>query len=496
MPYMIQKDGEQFCVYKQGEDGKAMGESLGCHDAEADAKKQLAALYANVPDATEQEQKRSLLERLRHWLGLDAVPMTIAAPVRAIAYQQIYEQVYAGLQAALGEDSYARLVDVYDDLGQTYAIVSANGKLYRTSVAIDGSSVVLGMMQEVEAQFAPVRTGRVAITRDGQGGTRWFAIAGSSVLNRDGEIDSKALFDSFVTHAEKTGEYPELRFFHTPSLRMGVADYVARDGNVYIASGVLDADNVLAAAFEQALADGRGSWGCSIGFLADDYEMHEVVPDVRVPVYRRGVNREISILPEDMAASWYTTVLEVTRMESKVKEALGVLFGDPAKAEAFIATVDETNTDIAERGLVTRAAPATAAPETAAGDSAETAAATAEEPTDAPAPDEKPNLLATMQATLDSMAAMMTALAGRLTAVEGLATQTEAVTQSAKDTAQRLATVETVVGQWQQERTADMPKKTGTTATYRPSVANAAGAPSIVSAAEVAQATLAKLREG
>lgn len=440
---------------------------------------------------------RSLLERFIDFLTnlLGSAERTTAAPQRAIAYSQIYEQVYNQVQLAMGEDSYARLVDVYDDLGQTYAIVSANGKLYRTSVAIDGSGVVLGMMQEVEAQFAPVRTGRVAITRDGQGGTRWFAIAGSSVLNRDGEIDSKALYDSFVTHAEKTGEYPELRFFHTPALRMGVADYVARDGNVYIASGVLDSDNALAAAFEQALANGLGEWGCSIGFIADEYEMHEIVPDVRVPVYRRGVNREISILPEDTAASWYTTVLEVTRMESRVKDALTVLFGDPAKAEAFIATVDETNTEIAERGLVTREAPVATAAETAtAGDVAEAVADTAAA-TDAPAPDTKPDLLATMQATLDSMAAMMTTLADRLATVEAMAPQAAAVAQSVRDADKRLASVETVVGQWQQERSVDMPKRVGATATYRPSTAHA-GAPVAVSAAAVADKTLAQLREG
>ncbi|HMM99862.1 MAG TPA: hypothetical protein PKC99_12690 [Anaerolineales bacterium] len=50
MPYMIKKDGEKFCIYKENEDGSP-GEKIKCHDTEQDAKDQMAALYANVSDA-------------------------------------------------------------------------------------------------------------------------------------------------------------------------------------------------------------------------------------------------------------------------------------------------------------------------------------------------------------------------------------------------------------------------------------------------------------
>ncbi len=51
MPWVIKKDGDEWCVYKEGADGQATGESLGCHDSEAKAKDQLAALYANEEKA-------------------------------------------------------------------------------------------------------------------------------------------------------------------------------------------------------------------------------------------------------------------------------------------------------------------------------------------------------------------------------------------------------------------------------------------------------------
>src|SRR4030095_5357707 len=51
MPFEIRKDGpdaKPYCVYT-----KSKSDAHGCHPTEAEAKKQLAALYANVPEARE-----------------------------------------------------------------------------------------------------------------------------------------------------------------------------------------------------------------------------------------------------------------------------------------------------------------------------------------------------------------------------------------------------------------------------------------------------------
>lgn len=50
MPWMIQKDGNQHCLYKRGSDGKPIGESLGCHATEAEAQVQMRALHAQMPE--------------------------------------------------------------------------------------------------------------------------------------------------------------------------------------------------------------------------------------------------------------------------------------------------------------------------------------------------------------------------------------------------------------------------------------------------------------
>lgn len=51
MPYVIRKQDNQYCVYKQDADGNPIGDSLGCNDSHAGAQSQIEAIYAN-------EQKR------------------------------------------------------------------------------------------------------------------------------------------------------------------------------------------------------------------------------------------------------------------------------------------------------------------------------------------------------------------------------------------------------------------------------------------------------
>lgn len=54
MPYMIQKEGDTYCVHKESADGSA-GEKIDCHPTEEKAKEQMRALYA----AMEQEKTLS-----------------------------------------------------------------------------------------------------------------------------------------------------------------------------------------------------------------------------------------------------------------------------------------------------------------------------------------------------------------------------------------------------------------------------------------------------
>lgn len=368
MPYMkVQEDG-RVCVYKKGADGEKVGKALGCHDTEDQADAQIAALYANEPEAERSKMNvfQRLAEMFRQWASELERPPEVAAPEeRAVSIGQIFSQLDKALwdidpaaaeAAGFPPGSYPWLNDLYVEDGQMTAILAAGGKLYRAPVMLEGTTATVGTVQEVEVQFAPVRMGAVRVVRQADGHYRWFAIAETAVLNRVGEIDSRAMFDEWVAQVE-AGDRPALRFFHDSRLDFGTVDHLAREDAVLIASGLFDEESPLAQAFVDALAKGRGTWGTSVGFIPGvPPELWQVAEGVTVPVYTTGTLREISVLPEDCAASWFTGInAEVTRMQKKTLDALILLYGDEEAARAFAAEVDAKNRAIQDGGLITRA---------------------------------------------------------------------------------------------------------------------------------------------
>lgn len=282
---------------------------------------------------------------------------------RALAASLMFDQIYAALAAYQPQDEWAttgwvRIIDLYVDNAATYLIVAREGKLYRIDLTITGDTVTLGQMLNVTELFQPVQQMRVQVVRAADGTARWIAKAATAVLNRSGEIDSIRLFDSFVQHAKDTGEYPVLDFFHLGNrLRMGGADYLARDKAVYIALGVFD-DTELGRAAAKGLEEQGDYWGTSISFLPTaEPDMVEIADGIKVPVYTRGVNRFISILQESVAASLFTTigVQEVDRMDKRIQEEIEKLFGKKI-ADEFAASVDSTNRTIDEQQLISRQA--------------------------------------------------------------------------------------------------------------------------------------------
>jgi len=268
---------------------------------------------------------------------------------RAQSFGQLYEQVNNLLWPME-----LWLVDLYVEDGQTFAIASDAGRLIRFPVIVDGVEVMLGTPVEVEQMFEARQRSSFSVIRQADGTARWFAVAAAAVLNRVGEIDSTALFDDFIARASSEG-YPTLDFYHSDALNFGRADWLAREGNLLLASGVFNAGSPLADAMIEAAEKGRGRWGCSVAYEPTrEPAMLDVGAGVTVPVYDAGILRKIAVLPEADAASWFT-VLEVKRTrDDRIRQALVTLFGDEAKAEAFISEVDDVNRAIAQRGLIAR----------------------------------------------------------------------------------------------------------------------------------------------
>jgi len=260
------------------------------------------------------------------------------------------------------ELSKAQLLDLYMDENEIFAIVTLqDGKLYKMPIKVDADNKITSEpLVQVAMEFSETsRT--LSITREKSGKVRWFAFpACTAVLNRSGEIDSTSLFDSFVEHANKTGNYPELDFYHMgEKVVLGKADWVAREGVAYCASGYFY-DTPIAQAAVKSLENDPDYWGLSIAYLPTAQPtMIRSLEGIAIPVYTRGINRFISLLPEKSAASIMTSITkEVTRMNSDMKLAIKKLAGDDEElAKSLEEKIDSINRQSAD--MVSREIPQT-----------------------------------------------------------------------------------------------------------------------------------------
>lgn len=273
---------------------------------------------------------------------------------RAASMSEMFDKVSYSLSLAdMAEDTYTYLIDVYydDSVNRFFALGMREGKLYKMNVSVEADELMFGEFEEIPLTSSlTTRGNQLQVYRTKEGKRRWLAIASVATLNRVGEIDSTRLFDSFITYSEITKQFPVLNIYHLGKESVvGRGDFLARDGYVYIASGVFDETK-----YGQAVADGLENsqldWGNSIEFLSFDSDIEQVEvagATFQTRVHTVGINTGISILLEKDAASILTTHQSVNRggvMKPEVKEALLQLFnGDESLIEEFEEKVGRAN---------------------------------------------------------------------------------------------------------------------------------------------------------
>jgi hypothetical protein len=288
---------------------------------------------------------------------------------RAISIGNLYDMLFAALDIKYAEsEQYVRLIDVFrEEDGSLFVVMAKEGKLYQVQMTFNENGLTLGEEVPVEYEFKQVRS-KPVVMRQANGKARWFLFpAATAVLNRSGELDSRQLFDSFVTHAEKTGEYPFLTIYHQDKpLEIGQADFMGRDGFSLVMSGTFN-DRPIAKATARTLEnDTEGVWGDSIGFYYDSSKVEklEVAEGITVNVYNEGICREASILLEKDAASLFTgavaisTIKEKTLMNDDLRKKLQTLVGNDPEAltelKGLEEKVDTVNQSIEAQNLVRR----------------------------------------------------------------------------------------------------------------------------------------------
>lgn len=272
---------------------------------------------------------------------------------RAVPMYSVGERLQDAINLAdLAEGTHSQLVDIYIDNNELFAIVIRDGDIYRLDIIVSNSDIFISDIKKLEFEEDTAEIGRSVVFRQADGSFRWLAIASTSALNRVGEIDSRELFDSFINYANATKDFPILNFYHQgKESRLGVADYLARDEHTYIASGVFD-DNEFGRGAAIGMMANPDYWGNSIEFKPVSGEMLRLIERgvaVTIPVFTKGINTAISVLPEKDAAALFTSheFGGKNKMREDIKvDVLRLFGGDEALADRFEDTIDGVNREV------------------------------------------------------------------------------------------------------------------------------------------------------
>jgi hypothetical protein len=268
---------------------------------------------------------------------------------------EVFEQFY---------NQGAWLNDLYLEDGKMFAVASEGGKLFRASVDVDEATgdIVLGEMTEVIAKFDSVN--RTKFRTNDAGKVQMLAISASSVINKNGEIDSRNLFDAMSDYMKRTGKKIPRTFFHAgPEFRTGDIVWMARDDNVLLTVTEFD-DSELARREIKTRESDPDYWGDSIEFdPVGDPEMLDVGDGITIPVYMAGIPVAVSTLAAERACSLYANKFSINRQEVKRMalkdedriDLVKAFDGDEAEVDDWLKdNVSPVNREIAKTGQVTR----------------------------------------------------------------------------------------------------------------------------------------------
>lgn len=281
-----------------------------------------------------------------------------------VLYGQIYEWAYEQWPGM-----YLAQLYIEDD-GTLYALFSRDARLYRAPVTISSGTIQIGEMVEVQQEFTPVSRSGFTMRELPNGDVRFFLVAATAVVNRVGEIDSTTLFDNMIRRAEELDFYPRVDLYHLGSkdsaFEFGQIDFLARDGVCYVASGVLDGNHPLTQECLKRHKENPASIGASIEYFPivgafEDFE----VGGATIRAFLDGINTRISILFEQDAASWFTSMrtgdfaMQQRQLDDAQKAKLRQFFGGNEDAlGAFLGNIEGITRTVADAGLITRGADA------------------------------------------------------------------------------------------------------------------------------------------
>jgi hypothetical protein len=148
---------------------------------------------------------------------------------------------------------------------------------------------------DMPAAIKEAGPGAFTAFKDAQGNWRWMTLTSNMWRDRDGEIIPGDAHEGAVSYAERTKDMPDLRLWHVPGSRIGVADWVDFTHGFVLHSGSFDKGMEDVA---ESLATTEEPLGVSHGFYHNKAEDSDTYPWYR--------DFEVSVLPLEKAANQWT----------------------------------------------------------------------------------------------------------------------------------------------------------------------------------------------
>lgn len=332
----------------------------------------VAGRQAHLP--LKEDRSMTILERLRALLR-SADPT--AKPVkRDMMMHLVWENVYRHFgqmnEGMIGEDEFGNYDYDPDQMhwfqelyiasgGGMFALSVQGGKLFRSPVAVSDTGVTVGSPEQVVARFEPVNLQRTrVITRAANNLPIFLSILATAALNKANEIDTRALFDTFVERFKADEEYVNVYHIGKSQSRIGKLLWVGRDENLLLGLWSPDDNPVGRAVAATIEADVKGEWGVSIEFMPDnDGTLVELVPGIEIRAFEAGTLWGASIVRSAHACSWFTGHMTEAKertftMDKTVQDAIKTLISNPEALTEFEQWVDGANRTIKDSNAVTR----------------------------------------------------------------------------------------------------------------------------------------------
>ena len=282
---------------------------------------------------------------------------------RDLSMSDLYGRVESVLDERVMEtnDAWFWVQNIYADRsGQLYAIAVQRGKLFKFLVSVSGDSVDVGEGVEVAVEFNPIQRSQPAPTikpfvrRTAEGTYQGLAILATSMMNKDGLIDSSTLFSRFAEKFDPEHQ-PYANVYHMNGSRSAIGRF----------TGVFALDNCLCAWFEldstpiaRAIgagmaADTAGLIGWSIEFMPLESEYIEI-GEFRTESFTDGDLYGASVCLTEHACSFGTAQKTITRnvemFEDKYRGQIDQLVPPDFEnrdqiIDEFVALVAETNAE-------------------------------------------------------------------------------------------------------------------------------------------------------